>query len=741
MSTVSWLYRLPPEETAVWGVMPQALAVVGRAGIVTVPSFVISATALQELYLQPKLKKAIEGALKDHDTRRSEHLAGIAKEVRASLRATKFEPTLKKEVAAHLDELEHYLLLKKGSGLRLNLIWCEGQAPIHHTATVKTWEEFERALLDLLALHFTVPEFNHRLKKQGVVMPAPAPVLVQAHPEAVASGIGQMYDPQHHDSHTLYLTAHHHEHVRERASDTDVYRYDRTTLLPLSRSHGKHRWAEKRDGRHTKPEHGAHAILSETEQHYLARLIRRAQGAFGQAMRFHWVKIQDQFFIAEAYVLPEGHTQQSTTGEEEPEGPLPLAFGHSLNPGIAAGTIRFIEKAADAEALQPGDIAVVPHLRISDRDRFHSVRALICEVGNPASPEAAIAVSLGVPALGGLPHIRQILTDGQLVTIDADHGVVYAGNQSIDHTVQPALPGKPPVTATHVSLIVADPLHVTKELLTGTEGVGLFRGEFLLEMAGVHPKHILERKKEGEYGEILEDVVEQAARAAHPYHVRYQLHDIHPQKSSLHHRHEPNPKLGYRGAHRLLKEPELVEVELKALHRLQKKGVSTIELVLPMVRSTKEAEHMINLVQSLWPGDGGLPRIWLRCETPALAISSESLCKLPIHGIYLDVPALAQFMSGLDGHNYQTEHHLDQADSAMLDAVHYAVGTCRAHGVRSVLIAEEDELHAEVIAEAVAVGLTEVAVSRSEVEEVRGLLASIERRLLVDHVLEEGMPD
>ena len=734
MIYAEWLYRIDPETSPLWGDFSIGLARVSRTGVPVLPSFVISAAAVQEFYMQPKLKSQIEKLIMDHDHSRPQVLAGVAQDIRKAISKAPIPGSWQKQIKPFVEELEHHLLLSKGAGMRI-LLQPSNASLMPQVAVVHSWEEFIALFKSLLIASFSAHVLQERMTKRGAVMPGAASIVVQAHPEAQVSGIGQQYEPLQHDEHTIYLTAHFHESPHTH-SQPDVYRYDRSTLLPLSNAVGKHRFSLNHAGVHAKPSHNGLPLLSERQRHYLARLIRKAQTAFIDPQRFSWILTANQIFLTGVWPV----VQKAQESQEKEVTMMPLAFGTALNMGVVSGVARVISKSKDWEKLKDGEIAIVSHLTQADREHLVSARAFVAEVGHNVSPESALAVSLGIPAVGGVPFALQLIRDGQLITVDGTTGCIYEGHNHTNlPTEAPQL--SLPVTGTHISISVPDPLHVTRTLLHGADGIGLLRGEFLLEMAGVHPEHIINQGKGKEYGEILEDVIEQAARAAYPYPLRYQLHDVHPAsiagKALRPDRHEPNPILGYRGAHRLLREPELVGIELEAIARVIQKGFGTIELVLPMVRSAKEARAIEVLVSQFWPDDMDDLKLWVRCETPSLAIAADELCHGAISGVYFDVPALAQLISGLDDSNYQVAHHLDQAEQSVLDALHYAITTCRAHGVKAVLLAEDDQLHAEVLAEAIASGATEIVVTADEVQEVRSLVASIEQRLLVDHALED----
>src|SRR5690606_9490982 len=109
-------------------------------------------------------------------------------------------------------------------------------------------------------------------------------------------------------------------------------------------------------------------------------------------------------------------------------------------------------------------------------------------------------------------------------------------------------------------------------------------------------------------------------------------------------RHEPNPAMGYRGAHRLLQEPEVLDLELQAIERLVEQGQRNLRLMIPMARSLEEVEQLINYLENSPLYKAIRLPIWVKCETPGLLVQMEQLCELPISGVCFSVPQLAQFM-------------------------------------------------------------------------------------------------
>jgi len=176
-------------------------------------------------------------------------------------------------------------------------------------------------------------------------------------------------------------------------------------------------------------------------------------------------------------------------------------------------------------------------------------------------------------------------------------------------------------------------------------------------------------------------------------------------------------------------------MELAALTRLAKAGLTNFSVMIPMARSLNEVEQVMDYLHRspLWAEHAF--DVWVKCETPALLILMDQLCDLDIAGVCFEVSALSQLIVGIDKANSQVGHHLDQTDEAVAQALEYAIATCRQADVASSLIAEQDHLRPEVVERAVQVGVTAVSVEPERLDEMRRLIVSVEHRILIDQVI------
>ena len=106
--------------------------------------------------------------------------------------------------------------------------------------------------------------------------------------------------------------------------------------------------------------------------------------------------------------------------------PVLLDGGAVASRGVAAGPVAIVRESA------PGDVprgsVVVAHSAapalavVIDR-----AAAIVTEVGSIASHLATVAREFGIPALFDAPHALEVLREGDVVTVDAEMGNVYAG--------------------------------------------------------------------------------------------------------------------------------------------------------------------------------------------------------------------------------------------------------------------------------------------------------------------------
>lgn len=129
--------------------------------------------------------------------------------------------------------------------------------------------------------------------------------------------------------------------------------------------------------------------------------------------------------------------------------PRPAASGRTIaagtlrglcaSSGIHTGPARLVTSAADLERMQIGDVLVAAG---TDFDLILLLRmagAIVTEEGGLLSHAAVVARELGTPCLIGVGSATAVLTDGELVTVDADRGLLI--RSATPDAVTTAAPG------------------------------------------------------------------------------------------------------------------------------------------------------------------------------------------------------------------------------------------------------------------------------------------------------------
>src|SRR5690606_14177617 len=183
-------------------------------------------------------------------------------------------------------------------------------------------------------------------------------------------------------------------------------------------------------------------------------------------------------------------------------GGQPLVTGRAVGAKVAKGVVRVVERAADMERVQPGDVLVTDMTDPDWEPVMKRAAAIVTNRGGRTCHAAIVARELGIPAVVGTGDATDVLADGAVVTVscaEGDEGKVYPGEvqydvQDIELDAMPDLPVK-------LMMNVASPERAFAFSGIPNHGVGLARVEFIINNAvGVHPNALMA------YPDVPEDV-------------------------------------------------------------------------------------------------------------------------------------------------------------------------------------------------------------------------------------------
>ncbi len=103
--------------------------------------------------------------------------------------------------------------------------------------------------------------------------------------------------------------------------------------------------------------------------------------------------------------------------------PAGVLIGLPVSAGTIEGRARVVLDVAQA-VLQPGDILVTTYTDPSWTPLFVAIEGLVTEVGGLMTHGAVIAREYGLPAVVGVEHATQLISDGQLIRVHGTEGYV-----------------------------------------------------------------------------------------------------------------------------------------------------------------------------------------------------------------------------------------------------------------------------------------------------------------------------
>jgi pyruvate, water dikinase len=453
--------------------------------------------------------------------------------------------------------------------------------------------------------------------------------------------------------------------------------------------------------------------LSDPDVLELARMAVAIERHYGRPMDIEWGKdgTDGKLYVLQA--RPE--TVKSKKRDVEERYALKgssrvLVTGRAIGNKIGSGTVRVVPNASQMDRVKQGDVLVTDMTDPNWEPVMKLAAAIITNRGGRTCHAAIIARELGIPAVVGCGDATHKLKDGQQVTAscaEGDTGNIYDG--LIPFEVSARERGEMPKIPVKIAMNVGNPELAFEFAQLPNAGVGLARLEFIINNEiGIHPMACLEFDKlpsslqkqitakirgygdpKAFFRERMVEGVATIAAAFWPKPVIVRLSDF---KSNEYRkllggeRYEPdeeNPMLGFRGASRYVAPSfrECFRLECEAMKKVRNElGLTNVELMVPFVRTVKEAREVLDLLKAngLQRGENGL-RIVMMCELPSNAILAEQFLEL-FDGFSIGSNDLTQLALGLDRDSGLVAERFDERDEAVKALLSMSIKACLKHG-------------------------------------------------------------
>ncbi len=751
MKTIVWLEEVGKEDVGEVGGKGANLGELVKAGVQVPPAFIVTAHAYRRFLEEGGVLPVLKDLLSSLDVNDLEGLQRISARIREVIRSAPMPQDVAEEILEAYRRLGGGLVAVRSSATVEDLAEASFAGQQSTFLNVEGEEQVVRAVQDCWASLFEDRALFYRAQKGFDHLQVAIAVPVQKMIQSRRSGVMFTIEPVTGEANQIVIEAVYGlgEAIVSGAVTPDSYIVEKATLIILQRQvarqekrlvfdptaldyHHRNRWEE------VPPEEQDRQKLSDEEIRLLASMGRAIEEYYGVPQDIEWAEEGGQFYIVQS--RPVTVTVATAVAEVAEEAPV-LMEGSPGSPGVAAGVVKVALEAAEAIAkVKEGDVLVTTMTAPDWVPAMKRAVAIITERGGRTCHAAIVSRELGIPLVMGVDGATTRLRDGQLVTVDGISGRIYEGRaerrlQWWAQEQERRMRAARLKTRTKLYVNLADPQLAEVVARRNVDGVGLLRAEFIIaEHIGVHPRLCIDEGREEWFIEKLADGLRQFARAFYPRPVVYRTTDFKTNEyrnlkgGDRYEPHEENPMIGYRGASRYLREPQVLALELEAVKRVRAE-YNNLWLMIPFVRTPEELAGVKALLEKAGLRRSHDFKLWMMAEVPANVIILDSFLDVGIDGISIGSNDLTQLVLGVDRDSALLAAEFDERNLAVMEALRILVQGALRRGVTVSICGQAPSDFPELTRKLVEWGITSISVNPDVIDQTRELIAQVEREL------------
>ena len=169
-------------------------------------------------------------------------------------------------------------------------------------------------------------------------------------------------------------------------------------------------------------------VLSTAEITKLAMYGKIAENHYGIPQDVEWGIVNGIIYILQSRPITTiGNKKEAKSMSGQKQNAKIILQGQGAAPGIASGRVVVIRDVKDTGSVKEGDILVTKMTSPDMVPAMRKVAAIITDEGGLTCHAAIVSRELGTPAVVGTKTATHVLTNGQLITVDGEKGLIYEG--------------------------------------------------------------------------------------------------------------------------------------------------------------------------------------------------------------------------------------------------------------------------------------------------------------------------
>ncbi len=764
--SIFWFEEIDSHDIALVGGKGANLGELTKADIPVPPGFIVSSGAYFDFISAHRIDKTINKLLKNINSNDNKVLNQAAKKIQSLIRTKELGKKLQEDIKNYYNQLTRktgasaFVAVRSSAtaedlptasfaGQQATFLNVMGARSVV-SAVQKCWA----SLFEPRAIYYRIiNNFDH--VKVGIAVP------VQTMIQSEKSGILFTIDPVSNNKDVIIIDAGYGlgEAVVSGSITPDRYEVQKNYLSITHKDISKQTWKivkVKDKNKHivVKKNEQEQQKISDEQIIELAKIGLKIEKHYGKPQDTEWAIDKDNniYFVQARPVTTIKKKvpiiEFNNKAAQPPKAKI-LVKGAAASIGVVTGLVKIIHKPEEIDKVKVGEILVTEMTNPSFVPAMKKSAAIVTDTGGVTSHAAIVSREMGIPCIVGTGTASHVLKTGQMVTVDGVQGVVYQGKVSVAHKEnKPAITTKAqimfreevPNTATKVYVNLAEPELAEELAKLPVDGVGLMRAEFIVAAMGQHPRELV--KSGGEkYVQGLAQGMQKIAQAFYPRPVVYRATDFKSNEYKALHggaKYEPkeeNPMIGYRGCFRYIKEPDLFKLELKAIKLVREKyDLRNLHLMLPFVRTVQELLDVKELIKSEDLERSNDFKLWMMVEVPSNVILIEEFIAAGIDGVSIGTNDLTQLTLGIDRDSTILAEEFDERNEAVIKSVKKVIGACQVYNITSSVCGQAPSIYPEFTEFLVESGVTSVSVNPDVIVSTRKLIASIEKKLILEKI-------